>query len=184
MAETFFISDTHFGHKNILTFRDHAGNFLRPGFKDIDEMNEHIVEQWNKTVTKQDKIIHCGDVAFGKPALQLCHRLKGIKYLVLGNHDGQASNEYLKIFNKIYGVKYIGRNDAICTHVPIHPGSMRDFKVNIHGHTHANRIPDYRYFNVSVECIDYTPISLDTILALALDRPYGDFVCLSEGCNK
>lgn len=164
MANLFFISDTHFGHANTLKFTNADGTQLRPGFADVDEMNETMIDNWNKVVGKQDKIVHCGDVAFGKSALMLCQRLNGVKHLVLGNHDGQDIFDYKSIFTKIFGVKYIGRDTAICTHVPIHSSSMRNFKLNIHGHLHANVIDDPRYFNVSVERIDYTPISLEEIL--------------------
>lgn len=163
MSNLFFISDTHFGHKNILTFKDDFGKSLREGFEDIEEMNEYIIAMWNHKVGSQDKVIHCGDVAFGKEALKLCQRLNGIKYLVLGNHDTMALNEYAKVFTKIFGVKYIGGDEAICTHVPVHPSSLRRFVLNIHGHLHEKHIDDARYFNVSVEQIGYTPIELEEI---------------------
>ena len=163
MSNLFFISDTHFGHKNILTFRGEDGNLIRPGFDSIEEMNETIIERWNKTVGDQDKVIHCGDVAFGRDALKLCHRLKGIKHLVMGNHDGQCIAEYAKIFNKIFGVKYIGKDEAICTHVPIHDNSLRRFGLNIHGHLHEKKLITGKHFNVSVEQINYIPISLEEI---------------------
>ena len=170
MSTTFFISDTHFGHANILKFTEDDDSLIRPGFGCVEEMNEHMIKCWNSVVGPQDKVIHCGDVAFGKEALNLCHRLKGIKYLVMGNHDNYDIHSYLDIFHKLHGVKYIGRNEAICTHVPIHNTSLRDFKVNIHGHLHTSEINDPRYFNVSVEQIDYTPISLDEIKEIVANR--------------
>ncbi len=160
MANLFFISDTHFGHKNILTFESDEGNPIR-AFSCIEEMNEHMVQAWNNTVGKQDKVIHCGDVAFGKEALQHCGRLNGTKHLVLGNHDTYATHEYLRFFSKIYGSKYIGK-EAICTHIPIHEGSFRGRSINIHGHLHTKVIGG-PYFNVSVERVNYTPISLEEI---------------------
>lgn len=39
----FFIVDLHFGHKNILAFDN------RP-FKNIEEHDEYIMNNWNKTV--------------------------------------------------------------------------------------------------------------------------------------
>lgn len=32
-----------------------------------------------------------------------------------------------------------------------------------HGHTHVNNLPDKRYFNVSVEQLDYTPIHIEEL---------------------
>lgn len=34
---------------------------------------------------------------------------------------------------------------------------------NIHGHIHHIKYDDKRFFNVCVECIDYTPISFEQI---------------------
>ena len=64
MADVWFISDTHLGHKNILKFM-HNDKPLRP-FKTIWEMEGIIFERWCEVVKPQDKIYHLGDVAFNK----------------------------------------------------------------------------------------------------------------------
>ena len=45
MKEPWFISDTHFGHENIIQYCN------RP-FTCADEMDEYMVDQWNKCVGK------------------------------------------------------------------------------------------------------------------------------------
>lgn len=52
-------SDLHFGHKNIIKYEN------RP-FKDIEEMDKAIIELWNKTVKKDDKIYILGDFSWYK----------------------------------------------------------------------------------------------------------------------
>jgi len=164
MAEVFVISDTHFGHKNILKF-EHEGKPLRP-FSSLTEMHVEMIDRWNRTVSPSDKVYHLGDVAFSAEGLRLLDMLNGKKRLVRGNHDLMNTGVYLKYFKEIYGVRQI--NGIWLTHVPMHEGSVSEprVKINIHGHLHANRIDHPKYFNASVECINYTPISIDEITSL------------------
>ena len=78
----FFTSDTHFGHKNIIHLAE------RP-FKDVQEMNEMLVKNWNDTVSPNDTVFHLGDVALGpiRESLEYIRRLNGDIRLVIGNHD-------------------------------------------------------------------------------------------------
>ena len=74
------ISDTHFGHANILSYSD------RP-FSNVTEMDEYMVTAWNETVKDGDIVYHLGDVYFSSVGAQNLPKLKGRKRLVLGNHD-------------------------------------------------------------------------------------------------
>lgn len=173
----FFISDTHFGHSNILTFTDDNDNLIRPGFHNIEHMNEHIIERWNSVVKPQDKVYHLGDFAFGQ---QTCHkvlpRLNGHKRLVRGNHDVYEIRKTYLIsggFEEVYGVRMLPEYGIMMTHVPVHPQNLAGrWKVNVHGHLHVNHIklpdskPDKRYINVSVEQINYTPVHIDDVKKL------------------
>lgn len=42
MKDLFLTSDTHFNHSRILQFR--------PQFSSVEEMNEIMIERWNKVV--------------------------------------------------------------------------------------------------------------------------------------
>lgn len=163
MGEVWFISDTHFGHSNILKFERSPGVPLRD-FSSVWEMEGYIYDLWNETVKPQDKVYHLGDVAFTKPALERMISLPGKKRLVRGNHDKFKTSVYMKIFEEIYGVKQI--DGFWFTHVPMHEDSVSRAKINIHGHLHANSLNDWRYFNASVEAIDYRPVNFDEIKAL------------------
>ena len=79
MINTWFISDTHFKHKNILEYEKEA----RP-FNTVEEMNEKIIDNWNHTVGIKDIVYHLGDFAFGKNNISIAARLHGRKRLVLG----------------------------------------------------------------------------------------------------
>lgn len=160
MSNIFIVSDTHFHHANMLKFTDQYGNRVRT-FDDVNHMNEHMVERWNSVVRPQDKVYHLGDVALGKDNLDILDRLNGHKRLVRGNHDIYNTGLYLKYFDEVYGSRVL--DHMIFTHIPIHPESLSRFTGNVHGHIHERPEFGPRYFNASVERIDYTPISIEDI---------------------
>jgi len=79
---TFFTSDVHIGHVNIIAYSE------RP-FVDVPDMNARIVEGWNQTVTDADTVYIIGDLCMGKldDSLSIAGQLRGHKWLVPGNHD-------------------------------------------------------------------------------------------------
>lgn len=161
MATVWLISDTHFGHASMLTFTGLDGERIRP-FSSVEEMDEHIVASWNRVVSKRDVTYHLGDVSMGLASLRHVKRLNGTKYLVRGNHDTGAARSYLDAgFQNIFGMKLLG-GDLVLTHAPVHPGAIRArFLGNVHGHIHERPSPPGRYLNVSVEPLNYTPISVE-----------------------
>lgn len=153
----FLISDTHFGHENII------GYCGRP-FASAAEMDEALVDRWNAVVRPSDHVYHLGDVAMKKPHLDIVKRLNGHKRLVFGNHDIFEAKHYLAAgFEKVMGMRVL--DGLIFTHIPIHPGSMGRFRANVHGHVHNSESLALPYINVSVEVIDYTPVALDVVSA-------------------
>lgn len=189
MANLFFISDTHFSHENILSFKRQDGTSVRP-FKTVEEMDETMVDNWNRVVRPQDHIYHLGDVLiksevllgkiirdeYGNPILtqesgkiskcqrepSILSRLNGHKRLVRGNHDIHRTKDYLKFFEEIYGLRVFPEHKIVLSHAPLWPGSVERWGRNVHGHLHERTI-GYPYINVSVEQINYTPISLEEL---------------------
>ena len=84
---TYYTSDLHFGHENILRLCN------RP-FASVEEMDEALIERWNKKVHKNDVVYMLGDIIWKKSLLeQYMKRLKGIKILITGNHDTWAKDK-------------------------------------------------------------------------------------------
>ena len=160
MTNIFFISDTHFGHANILNFKDKNGKPVRP-YSSVEEMDESLIKNWNSIVKTQDKIYHLGDVAIPRKGLECLARCNGDKVLVRGNHDIFKLKDYTKFFRDIRG--YIVIENYLCSHIPVHPESKGRYKKNIHGHLHTNNLDDDFYINVSVEQINFTPISFEEL---------------------
>lgn len=158
--KTFLISDTHFGHENILSFLQKDGTKLRE-FNSSIEMNEYMVEKWNSTVSSQDKVYHLGDVCFKNRYLEILNKLNGKKVLIKGNHDNLKPNKYLEYFYDIRSYNVLDK--ILLAHIPIHPDSLSRWKGQVHGHTHSYNLPDKKYFNVSVENINYTPVDFEFI---------------------
>lgn len=155
---TFFISDTHFGHENILKFEP----FYRP-FDTIQEHDQALIDNWNKVVKKGDIVYHLGDVVFRKENMWKLGYLNGDKRLVMGNHDCYKTEDYLTWFTKLYGCLQ-WQGFCILTHIPVNEAQLENrFKYNIHGHLHSKKIDDNRYINVSVEQINLTPISWEEL---------------------
>lgn len=162
------ISDTHFGHENILTFRDFYGRPVRP-FNSVEEMDEHMVQCWNMVVKPGDKVYHLGDVFFGSKDRfkTLWPRLKGSKRLVVGNHDDVKFLSSGGFFQKV--MLWRKFENLLLTHVPAHPSTLSENRfsgkpvVNVHGHIHQNKSPDGPYKCVCVEQTNYSPMNLEEL---------------------
>lgn len=156
MSRVFFISDLHIGHRAILKY----SSAYRYG-DNVDEHDLWLVTQWNSVVkSKKDIVYVLGDICFDKKKLWILDKMEGIKYMLPGNHDLFDYELYRSYFEKIIGFKKY--REFWLSHAPIHPQELRGRK-NIHGHVHANSIPDDRYINVSVEALNGTPITLEEL---------------------
>lgn len=171
--EQYITSDTHFSHLNIIKYSN------RP-FKHTDEMDEFLIDAWNKVVKPQDHVRHLGDVTMkrgGRPEqltfIRLMKRLNGHKRLILGNHDHFLPGVYVEAgFEKIQGTGQWTGDEIIYSHFPIHPSNFGRAHACIHGHIHQQESPKpfvneggFRkcYINVCVEVTGYRPLHIDEV---------------------
>lgn len=164
MGEVWFTSDTHFGHENIIKYCD------RP-FKDVIEMNQVMYDNWNAIVAPEDEIYHLGDLALFKkdsPLIELLSGLQGHKHLLLGNHDKYSRTMFRKAgFIDIIHTP-IAYHKFLLSHAP-KPVTSHNCRANIHGHIHNGREVfmvggKNIYYNVSVECHNYSPVNFVNII--------------------
>lgn len=162
MQKIFIISDTHFGHKNVIEYCN------RP-FKTIKDMNDKIIENWNNVVSPNDLVYHLGDFGFGNrtEVNEFRKRLNGDIILIKGNHDRRGNESFLNAgFKEVYS----GETNIVYKNIPLwltHRPHNETTLLNIHGHVHNDinhNIDNPHCFNVSVENIGYTPIPLDAVL--------------------
>jgi calcineurin-like phosphoesterase family protein len=171
----FYTSDQHLGHRNFLNFLNEEGRQVRP-FSSVEEMDEYMIQQWNSVVQPEDTLVSLGDIAIRRKSLQLLERLNGRKILIRGNHDIFSTKDYLKYFDEIRAVEVKQKSGVIFSHYPIHPDSLKKGWINVHGHIHEKEvladggIPDYRYFNISVERMNYTPIEWNDLYRIVNER--------------
>nr|WP_315102074.1 phosphoesterase [uncultured Catonella sp.] len=152
---TFFIADLHFDDINIKNYEN------RP-FTSVNAMNHELIKNWNKTVDNDDEVYLLGDIG----NIAYIPMLNGSKYLVKGNHDTFDNNFYrTNGFTEVYDLPVIYKGFWILSHEPLYINNNMPY-ANIFGHIHGN--PNYlsassHGFCVSVERINYTPVSFETI---------------------
>lgn len=157
----YFIADTHMGHYNIIKYEN------RP-FISVQEMNQYMINTWNKIIKPNDMIYHIGDFGLGKSQelINLGQQLNGKKILIKGNHDKRNTNTFWRRcgFEKVYNKLMIKENNQkfILTHVPLL--KIPKNYINLYGHVHTINDRCSNSYCVSVENIDYKPISLEEVL--------------------
>lgn len=156
----YFIADTHFSDENILRYEN------RP-FKNIKDMDNKIVENWNRIVKDGDIIYVLGDFGAYNHESLILSQLNGKKYLIKGNHDIEENEYYRKAgFEEVYDCPIIIDNFWMLSHEPLYVNSNMPY-ANLFGHVHNSplfKTYSKQHYCVTVERIDYTPISFDEII--------------------
>lgn len=149
-----YISDTHFFHRNVARYDN------RP-WQTVDEMNEAMIQLWNKTVSPSDEVYILGDVVWSNKYQDwenILVQLRGNKFIVKGNHDKTEILNELKKNGHIKGwshqevVMDPGANGksryVVLNHSPM------PFFVNMH---HDNTYHLYGHVHISwdAQCIKH-----------------------------
>lgn len=156
----YVISDTHFNHSRILEYCQ------RP-FDNVEQMNEVIINNWNKVINEDDIVYVLGDFCFGNKTMlkEIVSNLKGRKILICGNHDNLTKNAYYEAgFETVTKSPIIVDSDFILSHHPIQ-GDLGKF-YNIHGHRH--KVPSEaqfspRHFDIGVDDHNFFPHELEKV---------------------
>jgi calcineurin-like phosphoesterase family protein len=165
---TYFIADTHFDHNNIIKYCH------RP-FHNVTEMNETMRHLWNNTVRQSDTVYFLGDMSFGRhshSAGYWLNHLNGHTIFISGSHDKLPGGiTHYSLTHRSFGGYWF-----LLVHDPNNrPKDWHGW--TIHGHKHNSNMKNFPFINgnsktinVSVEVINYRPVSMDFILSLEIDN--------------
>lgn len=175
MSDIWFTSDTHFGHERSFICEPR-------GFTTADEMNEAIIERWNKVVKPNDIVYHLGDVFLNNNeiGIQCVKRLNGQIFLIWGNHDSDTRKNLLfsecryKMLGGWYAyqIKY-NKLNLYLSHYPTITANydekhLNQHVINLHGHTHQQKNFFYAdnpfMYHVGMDSHNCTPVHIDEII--------------------
>jgi calcineurin-like phosphoesterase family protein len=193
-AKTWVVSDTHFGHENIV------GYCLRP-----EDHEQAMIAEWRAEVPDDATVLHLGDLAWRSNA-----RFKHIiapeltgqrKLIILGNHDKQRFSFYKSSGFNIVRPFAIGvsplADDSIYAIDDVRTppqskwvvsfshyawneeeeGPLSERDLRLHGHIHNSGYTEKgkpyvpflkQHVNMSVEQTHYRPVNLKLLLEAVL----------------
>ena len=170
MPNTFFTSDSHFGHASVL-----KPTMDRPRpFATIEEHDEALVAAWNAVVRPTDIVWHLGDFAYRCDlayAASIRGRLNGRIRLIRGNHDELGERlewdgpvvDVLRVFVQDPGMP---KPRAVWLSHYAHRTWPHDRHGDLHlyGHSHGSLPGTRTSLDVGVDCWDWAPVRLADIL--------------------
>lgn len=178
MVNTFFTSDHHFKHSNIIKLCN------RP-FESIEEMNEVCIERWNSVVSPGDLVYYLGDFSLDPTAVkEFLPQLNGYKVLIQGNHDKcfKGKEKWVDLYKKWGFLEVIHRktikiwkyqvllchfpykNDQGARYYDHRPEDKGNFL--LHGHTHSKDKVLKKMIHIGVDAWNFTPVPLEEIEGL------------------
>ena len=177
MSKIYITADLHLGHSaNKVGFGGIIKHANRP-FSCIEEHDQFIIDQWNKTVNSKDTVYILGD-AFWSNHKHYIHALKAHKIMVTGSHDAM-NQDTIRLFTEYHKgmlIRTINNVQFVMTHCAmwVWEGSRYN-AINVHGHSHM-RLPEFddvRRMDVGVDgSSGYAPWDVDFIIyKMALKKP-------------
>lgn len=157
MSDILFTADNHFNHANIIKYSN------RP-FKNVNEMRETMIANWNAKVKYNSTIYILGDVGFGdlEPILK---RLNGDKILIVGSHDKDALKypQYFKRIEHLLDIVVEDQPITLCHY------AMRTWKKShfnswhLFAHSHGRLESFGKSFDVGVDAHNFYPLSFEEV---------------------
>jgi calcineurin-like phosphoesterase family protein len=162
----YFTADWHIFHRHIIEYCN------RP-FASEKQMRNVLMDNYNKTVGKNDSCFFLGDMAMlgtsqWEALKAVVQKLNGNKHLIFGNHDEYKWQRYVDIgFTTVHSALWLeeaGLN-LVLAHDPSVYCTLKPDTIFLHGHIHTlyKSLPDQNVVNVGVDMWNFYPINIDQI---------------------
>lgn len=168
--KTFFSSDWHLSHKNIIKYDP------RP-FATIEEMDKTIIDNYNSVVGEDDEFFYLGDFCFNnKKVEEFLEQLNGKKYFIKGNHDhSDVVSAYKKYGTYLGGLEEIEVNKqliVLCHYTMRNWNQSHRGAIHLYGHDHGalESTPHGKSMDVFVGLSGYYPLEFTDIMSKLKDR--------------
>lgn len=190
MNKTFFISDLHFHHKNILKYEpirmiglidylklpvendtnEKILNMLTQSAEDceyiMDAHDKMLIKAWNSVVKANDTVWVLGDVFCSSKeiAKNIISQLNGNKRLIKGNHDKWSDSVYYEMgFQYVSKYPIILKHRFILSHAPLPDMNINTSFFYIYGHVHSHI--NYQTKTINSQCVccersNFTPVEI------------------------
>lgn len=169
----YFTADLHLGHSNIIS------SCNRP-FRDVEEMNKTLIDNWNSRVTDRDEVYIVGDVAYksAENVGTFLKKMKGRKHLILGNHDRNwmktlDASWFFESIEQQSFVSINGNRIFLCHYPMMEWNDSYHGSYLIYGHIHANHDQEFwplianndHMLNAGVDVNNYYPVTFDELVS-------------------
>lgn len=169
MGKIWLTSDLHFCHNKPFIYEPR-------GFSSIEEMNETIINNFNKVIDEDDDLYILGDLMLmnNDIGIEYINKLKGNIHIILGNHDSNMRVNYYMNCSKVKDIQYsyltkYKKYHFYLSHYPVHLGNY-DMQMSkmwcLHGHTHSKeKFNDVdKNYNVALDAHNCFPVNIDDII--------------------
>lgn len=161
---TYFSSDFHLGHTNVIKFDN------RP-FADIGKHDAAIIRNCQELIQPDDDFYFLGDFAFkNKYKLEnYLSQIPGNKFFIKGNHDHSKDIKTFEKYGTFLGnlaeVKIEGQDIVLCHYKMFTWRGSHRGTWHLYGHSHgsAEHIQIGKSFDVGINLWNYKPVSFEQV---------------------
>lgn len=180
MQNTFFTSDTHYNHKNIVRGTSDWVTRGTREFITLDEHNIALVDAINSKVKQDDVMYHLGDWSFGgiESIMEFKKKLNCQNiHLIYGNHDHHIERNRNGLQGAFKSVQYYKEIEIEGQLIILSHYSMRIWNKShknswmLYGHSHGS-LPDIggKTMDVGVDTNNLLPYSFEEIKQIMSKR--------------